>query len=176
MWFWQERPDGIAVIDYEEAAGQALAYYFDLLRYKGYEYDTLWLPHDARAKSLQTGRSTIEQFIAEKFPVRIAPNLSIQHGIDAARKIIPCAAFAPAAMKGVEALRSYRRSWDEHGKVFRDSPVHDWTSHAADAWRYLCLVTRERIVAPSELSAPVNTYGFTLEDLWNSQPSQTMRI
>lgn len=59
-WFWQEYPDGPNVIDYEEADNQALAYYFDLLRYKGFKYETIWLPHDAVAKSLQTGRSTIE--------------------------------------------------------------------------------------------------------------------
>lgn len=145
-WFWQYRPDGIAFIDYEEAHSQALDYYFDLLRYKGYKYDTIWLPHDAKAKSLQTGRSTVEQFILEKFPVRLGPKLGIQHGIDAARVVLPLCWFDRVKCRdGIEALRAYRRSYDEVRKVFSDDPLHDWASHGSDAFRYSALVCKDRM-------------------------------
>jgi hypothetical protein len=41
--------------------------------------------------------------------------------------------------RGLECLRQYRREWDEKLKVFRTRPLHDWTSHAADAFRYLAM-------------------------------------
>lgn len=179
-WFWQERPDGLAIIDYEEASGKALSYYFDTLRHKGYRYGKIWLPHDARAKSLQTGRSTVEQFLAQSFPtydtgqtrlVDIVPNLSLQHGIDAARLILPSCHFnSVKCFPGIEALRSYRRRWDEELRVFSESPLHDWTSHGSDAFRYLALVSRERIVPAKkpdlpDLNAPPR---FTLDMLWDS--------
>lgn len=190
-WFWQERPDGLAIIDYEEGASKALSYYFDILRHKGYRYGKIWLPHDARAKSLQTGRSTVEQFLAQAFPtfdtgqsrlVDIVPNLSLQHGIDAARLILPSCYFNQTQTHiGVECLRAYRRRWDEEDRVFSDAPMHDWTSHGADAFRYLALVSRERIVQPKtiqslNLNAPVQ---YTLDELWEMNkvsPRLKMRI
>ena len=180
-WFWQEYPDGPNIIDYEEADNQPLAYYFDLLRYKNYTYDTIWLPHDAVAKSLQTGRSTIEQFLAEEFPVRIAPRLALQHGIDAVRKIIPCTSWDlsnPRIQQGLDALRSYHRQFDEIKKIYRDAPSHDWTSHCADAFRSLSLVCR-RATLPAADKKPVDerrVYTFTLDDLWQNQPRRSLRI
>ncbi len=142
-WFFQRRPGGLAIIDYLEAHSKSLDFYFDELLGRGYRYSTIWLPHDARAKSLQTGRSTIEQFILAKFPVRIAPELGIQDGITAARLILPMCHFHPCTEEGVEALRAYKRSWDEDRKVFSDVPYHDWSSHGSDAFRYLALVAKD---------------------------------
>lgn len=153
-WFWQVKPDGIAIIDYEEYDSQPLAFYFDLLKGKDYRYEKIWLPHDARAKSLQTGRSTVEQFLHAGFPVDIVPSLSVQHGIDAVRKILPYCWFNPRCSPGIEALRAYRRKWDEKRKILSDQPIHDWASHGADGFRYLCLVTKERIIPPPEEPTP----------------------
>jgi phage terminase large subunit len=178
-WFWQEYPDGEVLIDYEEADNQPLAYYFDLLRYKGYDYDKIWLPHDAVAKSLQTGRSTIEQFLQAEFPVRISPRLAVQHGIDAARKILPGVRWDlknPRVLQGLDALRSYRRQYDEIRKVYRDVPLHDWTSHCADAFRGFALVCKRATIPVAEKAVAKNSYNFSLEDLWQSQPAKSRRI
>lgn len=142
-WFFQRRPGGIALIDYFEAHSQPLRYYFDLLENKGFQYKTIWLPHDARAKSLQTGRSTVEQFLQKGFPIRIAPKLDLQDGINAVRKVLPICHFSAKTEPGVEALRAYRRAYDDERKVFSDNPQHDWASHGSDAFRYLCLVAKE---------------------------------
>ena len=156
-WFWQYRPDGVAVIDYYEAEGKSLAHYFDVLRNKPYTYEHLYLPHDARAKTLQTGRSTIEQF-KDHFHkkddplIQIVPNLKKQHGIDAARKMLPhCWFDAEATKDGVDGLKSYRRKWDEVRKVFSNEPMHDWASNPSDAFRYLCLVASERIMPKKQI-------------------------
>lgn len=172
IWYWQERPDGFAIIDYDEAHSEPLSFYFEVLRNKNYRYDTIWLPHDARAKTLQTGRSTIEQFLAEDFPVRIAPNLALQDGIDAVRLLLPKCHFSHRCENGLEALRAYRRRWDEDTKSYSSRPEHDWSSHGSDAFRYLCLVARERIVAPVEAAKPsliVMPPSYCLDDLWEER-------
>lgn len=179
-WFWQERPDGIAVIDYEEANSQPLAYYFEMLQTKGYQYGKIWLPHDARAKSLQTGRSTIEQFLAQPFisydgsaggrVVDITPRLSMQHGIDAARLILPSCHFNQRkCFAGIEALRAYRRQYNEEKKAFTDAPVHDWCSHPADAFRGLALAAQERIVQAEtkKKDTEIRPVQFSLDQLWD---------
>lgn len=142
-WFWQRRPGGIAIIDFLQDDSKPLSFYFDQLSTRPYRYQTLWLPHDAKAKSLQTGRSTVEQFLESGFPVKIAPKLEIQHGIDAVRKVLPMCHFHRRCEDGVEALRHYKREFNDEKKVFSDKPEHDWASHAADSFRYLSLVAQE---------------------------------
>jgi len=174
LWFWQPRPDGLAIIDYEEAHGQALPYYFDLLREKPYNYEKIWLPHDAKAKSLQTGRSTIEQFVDADFPVDIAPKLDLQDGINAVRKVLPqCWFHSVNCYDGIEALRAYRRVYDEINNVFKRTPVHDWASDGADGFRYLSLVAQMGLQhAAEDPRTKKDTYGFTLDQLWadNEKP------
>lgn len=157
IWFWQERPDGLAIIDCEAAYGQPLQYYFDLLDEKPYQYETIWLPHDARAKTLQTGKSTIEQFLERGYPVDIAPQLAVQHGIDAVRLTLPICHFnLDKTAEGVEALRVYRRKYDEINKVFLDKPLHDWASDFADAFRYLALVADKKLNPAPAPHASIN--------------------
>lgn len=187
MWFWQQRPGGIAIIDYEEHHGETLDFYFDVLRKKGYSYEQIWLPHDAKAKNLQTGRSTIEQYLSQRsfssgegemvqeFPVRITPKLEIQHGIDAVRWILPhCYIDKDKCKDGIEALRAYRRSYDEVKKVFSDAPLHDWSSNGADAFRYFALVARDFVDTKgvkeilSSAFGPLH-YAFTLEQLFTER-------
>ena len=169
-WYVQRRPDGWAVIDYDEAHSQPLQYYFDLLRSKPYDYQEIWLPHDAKAKSLQTGRSTVEQFVAQGFPMRVAPKLSVLDGIAAVRKVLPMCWFDKKCYEGVEGLRAYRRNWDEVKKTFSDNPVHDWSSHPSDAFRQFALVAKQAILADkkgpdlmADLNAPPK---ITLNDLF----------
>ena len=181
FWYWQSRPDGFALIDYDEDAGQRLSYYFELLNNKGYDYDTIWLPHDAKARTLQTGRSTIEQFLEADFPVRLGAKLAIQDGINAARKILPSCYFSSKTVYGQECLRSYRREYDEMRKIFRDKPLHDWASNGADAFRYFALQVKERIIQPEEPGPAIFVpHQYCLEDLYEkpggSASFQKLRI
>jgi phage terminase large subunit len=174
IWFWQERPDGYAIIDYEEAHSQPLSYYFDLLDSKPYSYNSVWLPHDARAKTLQTGRSTIEQFLQHGYPARIVPHLKVQQGIDAGRLILNDCFFNEKTKQGVEGLRAYRRRFNEITKVFSDTPLHDWASNPADAFRYFSLVCQKSDLVPVEEKQKLDQYKpkkYSLEDLFKGRES-----
>jgi phage terminase large subunit len=178
FWFWQMTKAGPQIIDYEEHDSEPLQFYFDLLNGKGYEYAEIWLPHDAKASTLQTGRSTIEQFVDPKgdgsrkggFPARVVPKLAVQHGIDAARLILPqCRINKGTCSNGIEALRAYRRQFNEKTQQFSNTPLHDWASNGADSFRYMALVTETTkkmvdVVEPlhNQLKAPE----YTLDDLF----------
>jgi len=175
MWFWQHRVDGIAVINYEEYHSKPLSFYLDLLREQQYEYEDIWLPHDAKAKTLQTGRSTIEQILQysrEKqldWSIKIIPKLDLQHGIDAVRFVLPhCYIDQQNCHEGIEALRAYKRRYDDLTKAFSPKPQHDWSSHGSDAFRGLAIVTKSRLKTPtvSEISRSFMSSGYTLEDLF----------
>ena len=144
IWFFQVAQKQVRFVDCYSASGMPISHYNDVLRAKQYEYaEWLWLPHDARAKSLQTGRSIEEQLRILGWKTRIVPELGIIDGIQAARLTLADTYFDRKCDPGLEALKQYQREYDEDKKAFRDKPRHDWTSHYADAFRYACLVWRE---------------------------------
>ena len=67
----------------------------------------------------------------------------IADGIQAARRLIPRCWFDHKTKQGLDALRNYRREFNEKQNVYYDKPLHDWTSHAADAFRYLAITLDE---------------------------------
>ena len=176
FWFWQLDAEGPVLIDYYEADSQPLEHYFTMLKDKGYEYADIWLPHDAKAKSFQTGRSTIEQFIQQGLPCRPVPKLAVQHGIDAARLILPSCRFdRERCATGIEALRAYRRQWNEKTQQFANAPLHDWSSNGADAFRYFSLVTDEEkaIKIRQEEARPLlETPEYTLNALFEERDNE----
>ena len=181
MWFWQETPRGISVIDYYENQGKLLDHYIAMLNSKAYRYEEVWLPHDAVAKTLATKRSTIEQMLDAGFPCRKVPKLEVQHGIDAVRKVLPHTLVdSEACFAGVEALRAYRRSYNELLKQYNDKPLHDWASDGSDAMRYMALVCKEKVkhlkpVVSDQDRDPDKTYEFNLEDLFVEREKSVKR-
>ena len=173
FWYWQEGPDGPDVIDYDENDGKDLDFYFDLLDSKGYKYDTIWLPHDAKAKTLATKRSTIEQFLSAGYPVRLGAKLAVQHGIDAVRRVLPaCRIDTNKCSGGVEALRAYRRAYNEITKAFSERPHHDWASNGADAFRYMALQYEDRnelAPAPQPDAPLLKAPEIQLQPLWDAR-------
>jgi hypothetical protein len=143
IWFFQVGPTEIHCIDYHEDSGQGIEVYADVVKGKGYRYGMHYLPHDARAKTLASGgRSVIEQ-LAEHLTIaklQIAPGLSVQDGIQAARLMFPRVHFdRENCGEAVELLKQYQREYDEEKKVFKQKPRHDFTSHCADAFRMMAV-------------------------------------
>lgn len=142
IWFAQVNGKEIAIIDFFTVSGYSVDDVLAHLRSKPYAYDDFWLPHDAKNKSFQTGKSVRELMIAAGCKTKIVPSLSVQDGIQAVRNTLPNVYFNTANEKvreGLSALRTYQREWDDKKKIFKEQPKHDWSSNPADAFRYLCL-------------------------------------
>lgn len=143
IWFAQSYPGEFRVIDYESDNQKPLPHYLQLLQHKGYIYGQDWLPHDARARNLGTGRSIEELMRAAGRQVRIVPQLSIADGINAARTTFPLFTFdEEKTADGLQCLRHYRYERDEQLGVWKKTPLHDWASHGADAFRYMAIGLR----------------------------------
>lgn len=140
IWFVQVVHQEIRLIDYYENSGQAIAHYISYVKGLGYAYEEMILPHDAEPKLLGTELSIKETIEKHGLRTRIVPNMSREDGINAARQILPrCYFDETKCERGLEALRNYRTEWDDKNKIFRSSPLHDWSSHGSDAFRYLAL-------------------------------------
>lgn len=145
IWFVQQNGREVWVIDYYENRGVGLDHYAKVLREKPYSYNRHILPHDVEVRELGSGKTRLEVLrslgvgLIEVLP-RLAAGAAneVDDGIQAVRTLLPrCWFDASRCMLGLEALRHYRREYDDERKVFSDRPLHDWTSHAADAFRYL---------------------------------------
>jgi len=147
IWFAQLTYSGeFRFIDYIEDSGAGLTHYTDQIRMKPYrEYAMHLLPHDAAVKELGSGLSRTEVLTGLGLqPWRIVRQHSVADGINAVRMVLPRAWFdAERCAKGINALRHYRREWNEAAQTWRASPVHDHASHGADSARYMCLGARE---------------------------------
>ncbi|MEY2735034.1 MAG: hypothetical protein RLZ58_443 [Pseudomonadota bacterium] len=137
------------IIDYYEASGVGLDHYAAHLKSKPYNYGQMLLPHDAAAKELGTGKSRVEVLASLGVRnVRVLKASSVDDGISAVRMTLPkCWIDKTRCKPLLDALSLYRTEYDERRRVFRANPLHDWTSHAADAFRYLA-VGLEAHVAP----------------------------
>ena len=94
----------------------------------------------------------------------------VMDGINAARVLFPKMWFDEGCSDGLEALRQYRTEFDEKKKTFKDNPLHDWTSHAADAFRYMAQAYRDMTPDPKPKPArPKGIMDATFDQLMGMQ-------
>jgi hypothetical protein len=181
IWWFQVVYGEIRVLDHHSSNGQAIPFYTMLLDQKedefGYKYGYHYLPHDARAKTLASGGKSIIEQISAKIDIKhlkIVPNLSLQDGIQASRLALTRTWFDNRCEEGIECLRQYQREWDDDKKVFRDRPKHDWTSHSADAFRYLSIVWKDEdspILKDDRIKGlHIGQTDVTLNEMWKETP------
>ena len=141
IWFAQMVGPEVRLIDYYESSGVGLDHYVSVLNSRGYNYTDHILPHDVRVRELGTGKSRLETLDSLGVrPITIAPQLNVDDGIQAVRSMLNrCWFDAERCERGVDCLRQYRRDYDENNKSFKARPLHDWSSHCADAMRYLAV-------------------------------------
>lgn len=145
IWFFQVLGQEIRIIDYHEDSGEGLPYYAKILDQRGYKYGDHWAPHDIQVRELGSGKSRIETAKMLGIQFRIVPNLSIDDGIHAVRNTIPrCWFDAKKCELGLQALRNYRKEYDDRRQEYKPRPLHDWSSHAADAFRYLAVGLKDK--------------------------------
>lgn len=151
IWFFQVAGNEVRVVDFYESTGQGLPHYAQMLAERRYTYGFDWVPHDAKVRELGTGRTRVETLKALGRKPKLVPNHTLMDGINAVRETIPrCWFDADKTDYGIDALRQYRSEFKEDDAVFNDKPLHDWTSHAADAFRYLAMAWKELKAAPVE--------------------------
>lgn len=171
LGFFQQGPSGILMHEVYSNNELEWDHYLDEMDARSVRQ--VYLPHDARAKNLQTGRSIVEQTIKRGYRPRLVPDHKLRDGIQATHKLLPFVYWnLPLCSGAVEAMKSYRREWDDKQGCFRDRPVHDWSSHIADMVRYLGVTfsnlrpVESKIILPTEVKSA--NYGFALEDLFTN--------
>ena len=141
IWFAQRVGNEIHLIDYYETSGEALSHYANVLEEKGYTYGRHVAPHDITTRELGTGKSRLEVAHDLGLDFEVCPRLEVDHGIEAVRNTLDRCWFDKNRCKyGIDCLRQYRKQFDDKMQTFKNKPLHDWCSHAADAFRYGCSI------------------------------------
>lgn len=131
------------IINAYENSGEALDHYAQEIQKKPYVYGTHYLPHDAGMVRLGKDEATQKSWrdmLAELLPnhrIEVIPQVAdVTLGINQTRNIFP-ALWIDEYMcaDAIAAWENYRKEWDDKMQVYKESPLHDWSSHYADALR-----------------------------------------
>ena len=161
IWFIRQVGDEHHVIDYYENSGEGLNHYLKVLKDKGYKYGRHVAPHDIDNRQLGANRAKTLRELArdgyeidgERYSVSfdvVPRTTNVNEDIEKVRQILPkCAFDAIKCEQGIKALESYRKEWNDKLGVWRDRPLHDWSSHGADAFRYFATYQTKQQYATS---------------------------
>lgn len=147
IWWFQVVGERVCILDCHTASGAGIDHYAEVCAGRQAEHGWAsgidFVPHDAKVREWGTGRTRVETMQQLGFNPQLVPAATKLDGIQAARTTLPLCIFHPRTEDvGVSALEQYRREWDDERKTFKANEVHDWTSHLADAFRYLALSWR----------------------------------
>lgn len=153
IWWFQVVGTQIFILDCYSESGVGLDHYATVIEQKRNEHGWLdgndYVPHDAKVKEWTSGRTRVETMFEYGLNPTLVPLASKLDGVNAVRRTLPrCVFHSRCEAKGIAALEQYRREWDDDKKAFKQSEVHDWSSHLSDAFRYLALSWQE---APREV-------------------------
>lgn len=138
--FVQVYGEEIRMIDYYENSGEGMLHYLKVLRDKPYLYGKHFGPHDLAVREFTSGKSRLEVAAALGLKFTVIPRIGVDDGIEAVRNMLPKTYWDEGKCgRWIEALRQYKKVWDDKKKAFSSQPLHDWTSHAADMTRMLAL-------------------------------------
>lgn len=155
IWFAQTVQDEVRLIDYYEDEMEAAAYYASVLKSKGYQYDTAYLPHDASNGQSATGHTFAEVIRELGFKTSVGERLSLEEGINAARLVFSrCRFDEKRCQAGIDALQNYRWDYNVRMGELKPTPLHNWASHGADAFRELA-VNIKRVGHDRRFSKPI---------------------
>lgn len=142
IWWFQVVAGQVFILDCYSANGAGVEHYAEVVAQRRDKYGWLdgtdFVPHDARVKEWGTGRTRVETMQTLGLRPEVVPQAGLLDGINAVRRSLPRCVFHPRCEElGISALEQYRREWDDASKVFKANPLHDWSSHLCDAFRYL---------------------------------------
>jgi hypothetical protein len=150
IWLMQPVDKELRLIYYIEDNFQPPEFYAkkltELQKKYNFVYAKHFLPFDAFNKIFALGgKATVDVLKMHGIRPEMTPKVSIIEGISATRYLFDRLVFHKEHCEhGIEAIKSYRSEYKEKDKVYAKRPKHDWSSHCADALRYLSVSWKDR--------------------------------
>jgi len=162
IWFRQQTPEGFKYLHYYEQNGKGIDHYAaviealakppgtrtevdpgEFIEGRGFQYGRHVWPHDGAAQEFGTGQTRQETAREKGIIVQIQERQAVDDGINAGRKRLRVSFFDEKyCEKGIDCLYNYQKEYDQKARMFKNKPLHDWSSHGASAFRYSSLDDR----------------------------------
>jgi hypothetical protein len=144
IWCFQLTRGGqVNIINYYENWDEGAAHYCDWLNRQKYRFGRHILPHDARKRDIGAKTQYIDYLtplLDGKFVVLDIKECDKLEGIQTVRSLLArCVFDEEKTEKGFMHLEAYKKLWDDRLGCYKNTPLHDEHSHAADAFRYLAV-------------------------------------
>ncbi len=145
IWFRQRLPgEEYKYIDYYQVSGKSIPELCQFVKSKPYAYGRHVLPWDANTRELGTGKTRLEIARTHMQGIEVQKRQQINDRIQASRILLPKCLFSEKnCMEGIRAIKNYQKEWDSNLQMFKNKPLHDWSSHAADSFGYSALDNRQ---------------------------------
>lgn len=138
--FFQTIGQTVNIIDCYENSKEGLEHYAGVIAAKPYLYGTHIAPHDIRVKEWGSGITRFEKARQLGIKFTIADQYEIPDGIEACRSLFSKLWIDEKNCSDlIKSLENYRQEYDIKRKVYKPRPLHDWSSHFSDAFRYLAI-------------------------------------
>lgn len=141
--FFQEIGKTIRIIDCYSNTKQGFEHYAKVLAEKPYIFGKHIAPFDIAVFEMGSGMTRYEKARSLGIQFTVAPppaKIDRMDGIEAVRSTFGRIWIDDKKCdRLVKALENYRQEWDSKKNVYKSNPLHDWSSHYADAMRYLCI-------------------------------------
>jgi phage terminase large subunit len=163
VWFYQIIDGWVHYIDLLAHSGEGIEWFAKELDKKPYVYAKHYAPHDAAQREIGSGKSRVETAYQLGLKLQVVPRVgSVETRVNAIRLSLPkCRFHSEKCAQGIAALRQYRKEFDHKNRVWGAKPVHDWTSHFADAFGTGSMVLPDlvpRMVRPAKWQSDL-TFG-----------------
>jgi hypothetical protein len=176
FWF-QARGSQLLILDVMSGSGVGVEHFRDEIfkrhQERGWLHGDDYVPHDAKIKEWGSGRTRVETMQSLGLNPMLVPLAGLEDGINAVRRTLPLCVFHPRCEPGIDALEQYQREWDDDKRTFKLNPLHNWTSHYADAFRYLAQGWRP---APKRVIKAAQPVGFVLPPPPDNLPRRGIRL
>lgn len=141
IWFYQIVGKEIRVLNFYETNNEDLPHYAEYVRSLPYKVEAHGMPHDSRHERLGMKGSIKSQLTEMGLNCVDVKMISEEAGIALARTTIAEMWFDEEGTKdGIHSITNFQYEWDDTKQVFKSKPKHDWSSHAADAFRYMAIM------------------------------------
>ena len=160
IWWWQVVGGQIFILDCYSQSGAGVDHYAEVIAERRAEHGwidgTDFVPHDAKVKEWGSGRTRVETMMQLGLKPQVVTAAGLMDGINATRQTLPrCVFHTRTEDQGIAALEQYRREWDDEKKTFKANPLHDWSSHLCDSFRYMAMAWREMRPVVAQAPKPV---------------------
>lgn len=135
--FFQVIGQIVRIIDYYEQSDRSMDHFANIVLGKPYVYGGHFPPHDIMARESARGLTKREMYKELGIVFSDPVSIDIIDGIELVRRTLTKTWIDQANCKQlIKCLENYMSVKNKTG-TYINVPVHDWSSHAADAMRYL---------------------------------------